>query len=80
FNVTILFSRRSENRKIPYVVVDFNAVYKTNFSACSLPKKNFLSLNDWGRALVVVGAKIESRTSVSTIFWLVRWYTTYKET
>ncbi|MDP6806330.1 MAG: hypothetical protein QGH96_01270, partial [Desulfobacterales bacterium] len=44
FNVTILFSRRSENRKIPYVVVDFNAAYKTNFSACSLPKRNFLFL------------------------------------
>ena len=76
FNVTILFSKRSENRKMPYVMVDFKAVYKTDFSACSLPKRNFLSLNDLGRALVVAGAKIESRTSVSTIFWLVRWYTT----
>jgi len=34
----------SEIREIPYVGIDFSAIHKTDFSACPLPKRNFLSL------------------------------------
>jgi hypothetical protein len=35
----------SEIREIPYVGIDFSAIHKTDFSACPLPKRNFLSLS-----------------------------------